>query len=130
MALTRAVASRMVERGKGGAIVFITSIHQHVPHGKPAYSATKAALGMIVQELSLELAPHGIRVNGIAPGWVAENAQGFPIRYSRAPLHQESVHPRYIGRGVVYLAADYFSRCITGTVITIDSGLSQWRNEP
>jgi enoyl-[acyl-carrier-protein] reductase (NADH) len=40
------------------------------------------------------------------------------------PLRQKPVDARYIGRAVVYLSSDYFSKQTTGTVITVDSGLS------
>jgi hypothetical protein len=48
----------------------------------------------------------------------------IPPTYERALLHKSSINPRYIGRAAVYLAAGYFSRFTTGTVLTIDGGLS------
>lgn len=102
----------------------MTSIHQWVPNGDPAYSASKAALGTVIRELALELAPHGIRVNGIAPGYVNEDEEGRPVPHPDTPLGGVSVAPRYIGRAAVYLCADHFSRHTTGTVIKVDGGLS------
>ena len=107
-----------------GCILFVTSIHQSVPIKWICYSSSKAALGMIIKELSLDVASHGIRVNGIAPGWVLENEQGMPFDFKYAPLHKTSINPCYIGRAAVYLASDYFSKFTTGSVLTIDAGLS------
>ena len=79
---------------------------------------------MAIKELAIDLAPYNIRVNGIAPGWVEEDYKNQPKPHPYTPLRQSSINPRYIGRAAVYLAADYFSRFTTGTVLTIDAGLS------
>jgi NAD(P)-dependent dehydrogenase (short-subunit alcohol dehydrogenase family) len=124
MYLTKHIAEMMTSCGTQGSILFVTSIHQSAPVKSISYSASKAALGMVVKEMSLELASRGIRVNGIAPGWVLENEQGMPFDFKYAPLHKTSINPCYIGRAAVYLASDYFSKFTTGSVITIDAGLS------
>jgi NAD(P)-dependent dehydrogenase (short-subunit alcohol dehydrogenase family) len=50
---------RMVEQGRGGRLVAITSIHEHLPlRGSAAYAAAKGGLGMLVKALALELGPH------------------------------------------------------------------------
>jgi NAD(P)-dependent dehydrogenase (short-subunit alcohol dehydrogenase family) len=124
MYLTKHIAGMMKSSGTQGSILFVTSMHQSVPIKSICYGASKAALGMVVKEMSLELASRGIRVNGIAPGWVLENEQGLPFDFRYAPLHKTSINPCYIGRAAVYLASDYFSKFTTGTVLTIDAGLS------
>jgi hypothetical protein len=63
-------------------------------------------------------------VNGIAPGWTAEDERGYPLYHRLTSLYQSSINPRYIGRAAIYLASNYFSRFTTGTVIKIDAGLS------
>lgn len=64
----RAVAPAMIAR-KGGAIVTVGSNAAGVPrHGMAAYAASKAATTMFMRSLGLELAPHGIRCNIVAPG--------------------------------------------------------------
>jgi NAD(P)-dependent dehydrogenase (short-subunit alcohol dehydrogenase family) len=129
MYLTNLISQMMIKNTVPGCILFLTSIHQSVPSGWICYSSSKAALGMIVKELSLDLAPHGIRVNGIAPGWISENEQGMPFNFKYAPLHKTSINPCYIGRAAVYLASDYFSKFTTGSVITIDAGLSLFHHQ-
>jgi NAD(P)-dependent dehydrogenase (short-subunit alcohol dehydrogenase family) len=112
----------MTGNNTSGSIIFLTSIHENIIRHIPSYSASKAALGMIVKELAFELAPHGIRVNGIAPGWVAENEKGGTFDHKAVPLYQSSINPRYIGRAALYLASDYFSKYTTGSIIKIDAG--------
>jgi NAD(P)-dependent dehydrogenase (short-subunit alcohol dehydrogenase family) len=118
--LSRALASDLIAAGQPGSILFISSIHQWEPALWPAYSSAKAALGMLIQEMAAELAAHGIRVNGIAPGWVTEER-----RVSRfSLLHGSTIDPVYIGRAAVFLASEHYSRYTTGTVLTVDAGLS------
>lgn len=126
--LTRKVAGGMLKEGRGGSLLFLTSIHQWVVRGIPGYSASKGALAMLVKELAVELAPGGIRVNGIAPGYVALDPKGKPIRHEYTPLHNTSIDPDYIGRAAVYLASDYFSRHTTGTILKVDGGLSLYNH--
>lgn len=69
--LAQAGARRLVEKKRTGRIVFTGSWAAHAPHSSvPAYCVTKAALRMFGRCLALELAPHGILVNEVAPGWV------------------------------------------------------------
>ncbi|MEN8167923.1 MAG: SDR family oxidoreductase [Pseudomonadota bacterium] len=124
MYLTRCITRSMIKKQRTGSIIFITSIHQWTVRRDAAYSASKGALAMIVKELAVDLAPHGIRVNGIAPGWVAEDTEGDPLPQRAAVLHQSSIQPCYIGRAAVYLSADCYSFYTTGSVLKIDAGLS------
>lgn len=128
MLLTKHIAQRMRKYSLPGSIIFITSIHQFEPVRWPSYSSSKAALGMIIKELAIELAKHKIRVNGIAPGWTGKDQEGKLFYEKYSLLQQSSVDPCYIGRAAVYLAADYFSRFTTGTVLKIDGGTSLYNN--
>ncbi len=120
--LTKGITERMVRENRTGNVIFITSIHQWRIRKDPAYSSSKAALGMMVKELALELAPHGIRVNGIAPGWVEEQPDGSLLPNRKAPLHASSIPPNYIGRSVVMLVSEFYSRYTTGAVLKVDAG--------
>jgi NAD(P)-dependent dehydrogenase (short-subunit alcohol dehydrogenase family) len=128
MYLTKLISETMINNSIHGSIIFITSIHQWAVRRMPSYSSSKAALGMIIKELALDLAPHNIRVNGVAPGWIKEDHVARTIRQKHTPLHESSINPCYIGRAVVYLASDYFSKFTTGTVIKIDAGLSLYNH--
>jgi NAD(P)-dependent dehydrogenase (short-subunit alcohol dehydrogenase family) len=120
--LTKHISNMMINNGTRGSILFITSVHDTVIRRVPSYSASKAAMAMTVKELAMELAPHGIRVNGIAPGCVKEDEKGSTISYINVPLHKSSINPVYIGRAAVYLSSEYFSKFTTGTIIKIDAG--------
>lgn len=122
--LTHQIVQSFKQNHVNGSILFITSIHQDTISRMASYSASKAALGMLIKELALELAPYGIRVNGIAPGAVREDELANPFHFRHAPLHQSTINPCYIGRAAVYLTSDYFSKFTTGAVLKIDAGLS------
>ncbi len=126
--LTRRMAQSMTGRGEGGVVLFLTSIHQWAVRGMPGYSASKAALGMIVKELAFELAPERIRVNAIAPGWVTLDKTGKPVKHEYAPLYKTSIDPCFIARAALFLASEHFSRHTTGTVLKVDGGLSLYNH--
>ncbi|MFL5927089.1 MAG: SDR family oxidoreductase [Gaiellaceae bacterium] len=70
-------ARRMVEQGRGGRIVNITSVHEHVPLPEAsAYTAAKHGLGGLTKQMALELAEHRITVNAVAPGEIATPMTG------------------------------------------------------
>ena len=65
-------ARRMVDRGNGGRIINITSVHEHIPRtGASAYCASKGGLGLLTKVMAMELAEHGITVTAIASGQVS-----------------------------------------------------------
>jgi hypothetical protein len=71
-------ARRMVEQGRGGRIVNVTSVHEHTPiAGNGAYTIAKHGLGGLTKQLALELGRHGITVNSVAPGMVATPMTGL-----------------------------------------------------
>ncbi len=73
----QAAARRMVAAGRGGRIVNVTSVHEHVPlPDSSAYCATKGGLGLLTKCMALELAEHGITVNAVAPGEIATPMTG------------------------------------------------------
>src|SRR5918997_959910 len=70
-------AKKIIHAGNGGSIVNITSVHEHIPRiGASDYSASKAGLGLLTKVMAMELAPHGIRVNAVAPGEIATPMTG------------------------------------------------------
>lgn len=131
---SRLAGRHMVERGEGGKIVSISSIHGRVAKaGLGPYCATKAAIDMFSKQLAVELAPHRINVNVIASGTIATEIN-LPLYQSMEPedvekrtavLHRvpwgEIGQPEDIGRAVAFLASDA-ARYITGAVLYVDGG--------
>lgn len=75
--VAQAAARRMVAGGRGGRIINVTSIHEHVPlRDAVSYVAAKHGLGGVTKCLALELAEHGITVNAVAPGEIATAMTG------------------------------------------------------
>ncbi|HEV7663373.1 MAG TPA: SDR family NAD(P)-dependent oxidoreductase [Chloroflexota bacterium] len=75
MLTCRAVGNQMIERGSGGAIVNVSSgAATSARLGAAGYSGSKAAINMLTEALAIELGPHGIRVNAVAPGLVTDAA--------------------------------------------------------
>jgi NAD(P)-dependent dehydrogenase (short-subunit alcohol dehydrogenase family) len=125
--LTQRVAREMINLGIKGRMVFISSIHSVVAHYHPHYSAAKIGLERLVQDAALELAPYGIRVNGIRPGGIqirGDMQPGSPeIESPEVPLENRRGLPAEIADLVNFLVTKP-SRYITGAIITIDGGLS------
>jgi gluconate 5-dehydrogenase len=128
-ALTCAVVPGMLERG-GGSVLFISSMAAFM--GVPlvmAYAAAKSALFGMVGALAAEWAVHRVRVNAIAPGWIATDMsrgalENDPARKAkvmgRIPLRRLG-RPEEIGHAAVFLssrAAAY----ITGVTLPVDGG--------
>jgi NAD(P)-dependent dehydrogenase (short-subunit alcohol dehydrogenase family) len=85
MHVAAAVARRMVAQGTGGGIVNIGSMFgQRGVAGSAAYCASKGGVALLTQSLALELAPHGIRVNTIAPGNMATEMHWDDLRATAA----------------------------------------------
>lgn len=124
-------ARRMIVSGRRGRIVVTSSVHVQMPFADMAvYGATKGGLKSLVETLAIELAPYGIAVNHVGPGWV----RSFINDASPALQTEEDVQatlklipagrpaePRELGRAVVYLAGgdgDY----VTGEFLRVDGG--------
>lgn len=126
--LTHTVAKKMVQSSTEGSIYTITSINGIQPGvGLSVYDATKAALETLMKGIALELAPHNIKVNTIAPGAIATpiNAAVWQDK-DRLKTVNENIpmgrlgQPEEIAAIVCSLLAS--GTYMTGTTITIDGG--------
>ena len=123
--LLAVAAAREMRRREGGAIVNITSVHEHVPRpGFALYASAKAALGMLTRSLALELGADGIRVNAVAPGAIAtaRNVEAETLE-EEVPLGRPG-EPEEVAALVSYLASEE-ARYVTGASFVIDGGMSQ-----
>jgi NAD(P)-dependent dehydrogenase (short-subunit alcohol dehydrogenase family) len=125
----QAAAKAMMKGGKGGRIINISSIMGGVAlPPRAAYCASKGGIIALTKDLAAEWAKHGIRVNGIAPGWtVTEMTQSYfsqePVRQfliDRIPLNRLG-RPEDMAHVAVFLASDY-ADYITGQTIYVDGG--------
>jgi len=128
--LTQAAAKHMIARGEGGRVINISSTNAFVGEALLApYNASKGAMHMLTQSLAIELGPHQITVNSVAPGLIeTEIGDDFPLKdgfWEHATEHIPLGHlgqPRHVAGAVVYLASDAASY-MTGQHIIIDGGL-------
>jgi glucose 1-dehydrogenase len=128
--MSQLVARHMVERGGGGKIVFISSVHSRVPFVRSVpYNAAKRGLIHMAATIAAELLPHRINVNVIEPGWIDtpgehETFGDEAIRKGGPGLmHDRLGTADEIGKAAVFLAssdADY----ITGTSLLVDGGIA------
>lgn len=130
--LAQLAARRMIDRGIPGRIVFIGSwVADRADPSITAYCASKAGLRMLMKCLAKELAPHGILVNEVAPGFVdaGVSAQVFreqPGRREeslrRVPIHR-LITADEVAQQVAYLCEPE-NRHMTGSVLLMDGGNS------
>ena len=125
----QAAARRMVELGRGGRIITITSVHEHEPRrGAAAYCAAKGGLGLLTKCLALELAEHGITANAVAPGEISTPMTG---QHDKDPADQHRPdHPLHRPgdakevAAVIRFLASPTSSYVTGQSIVVDGGLT------
>ncbi|MFC1994218.1 SDR family NAD(P)-dependent oxidoreductase [Chloroflexota bacterium] len=130
---SKAVAKVMVDQGRGGSIINIASTEGINPSPELAhYGAAKSGVINLAKSLAVELAPHNIRVNSIAPGLIDhEITRGRRGKKESSwinliPLGR-SGQPKDIAAAAIYLASDA-ADYVTGITILVDGGALLGRN--
>jgi NAD(P)-dependent dehydrogenase (short-subunit alcohol dehydrogenase family) len=128
-------AARLMQR-RGGAIVCVSSVVARLGHPRRlAYAAGKAAVEELVRTLAVEWADQGLRINAVAPGYVATDmVQALHDQgaidldaIARASLVGRLADPREIALPIAFLLSPQAS-FITGTVLTVDGGFMAVRS--
>lgn len=140
--IAHAAARVMAERG-GGAIVCTASTASTVGEElQVTYNASKGAVAALARSLAVDLAPHRVRVNAVAPGWVRTPAteeivadvEEWSKHRSRIPLDRPA-EPEEIANVVAFLLSDQASY-MSGAIVPVDGGLtagyraSDWAARP
>jgi NAD(P)-dependent dehydrogenase (short-subunit alcohol dehydrogenase family) len=135
VALAGAAARAMLRSGHGGWMIALSSIlgqRAGTGPGVAAYAASKGAIEQLVRELARQWAPHGIRVNGIAPGYfptamnapmVADPARRAAI-LARTPMGRAGEPGDLVGASV--FLASRAAGFVTGHTLALDGGMSCW----
>lgn len=131
-ALSREVVKCMLEKKRGGVIINVSSMAAH--YGLPkviAYTASKAAIEGMTKAMAVELSPLGIRVNCIAPGFIATDMSAKALSadtermqkvMSRTPMGKLG-EPGDVGDAALFLASEN-AKYITGVILPVDGGNS------
>ena len=130
--LSQIAARQMIKQGQGGKLIFVSSVHEDIPFAQYAsYCASKGGIRMLMRNLALELAPHKINVNNIAPGAIAtpinesvlKDPEAMKLAVEEIPWDRFG-QPEEVANVAAFLAsveADY----VTGSTYYIDGGLTQ-----
>lgn len=126
----QAAAQRMAAAGNGGRIVLISSVCATAaePNSAP-YTVSKGGVSALSKAMAVDLAPHRITVNAIAPGWIHSTSTSAitpaPLLTGEEPFPLNPLQvigqPRQIGSAVVWLASPG-AGFTTGSVVTVDGG--------
>jgi glucose 1-dehydrogenase len=128
--MSQFVARHLVERNRGGKIVFISSVHAQIPFVRAAaYNAAKAGLNHLAKTLAAELLPHRINVNVIEPGWIDTPGEHATFGSEKIAAAAPTLpwgrlgRPEEIGQAAAFLCSDD-ADYITGTSLLVDGGLA------
>src|SRR5690606_8738021 len=124
--LAQAAAKELIRQGRGGSLLFTSSVTGHQAHKDlAAYGMSKAALEMLAKHLVLELSPYGINVNTVAPvatltERTAEDTEYAATWSSIAPMGRAAT-PKDIAAAALFLVSES-ARHITGQTLIVDGG--------
>jgi NAD(P)-dependent dehydrogenase (short-subunit alcohol dehydrogenase family) len=130
----QAVGSEMIRRGCGRIIniASMSGLIVNFPQAQASYNTSKAAVIHLTRSLAAEWAPHNVRVNAIAPGYMSTPmAQPYfddpgygGVWMPAIPMKRPGL-PEELGPAAVFLASEA-SSYVTGTTIVIDGGYTIW----
>ncbi|HVF68225.1 MAG TPA: glucose 1-dehydrogenase [Pyrinomonadaceae bacterium] len=130
--VSQAAAREMVKQGGGGKLIYTSSVHEDIPFpGYTSYCASKGGVRMLMRNLAIELAPHKINANNIAPGAIAtpinrevlEDPEAKKNAVSEIPWGRFG-RPEEVASVAVFLASDE-AEYVTGSTYYVDGGLTQ-----
>jgi len=132
--VSQAVATAMVAQGRGGRIINISSgAAESGRAGASHYCSTKAAVNMLTRVMALELSPHGITVNAVAPGLIEVPDWDLSQQYIDAILAATPAgrlgQPSDVANVVLFLASPA-AEFVTGSVYGVDGGAMAGRSLP
>lgn len=123
--LTQIVATRFMMRQKSGSIINIASIvGVEGSRGQISYSASKGAVIALTKSMAMELAPHGIRVNAVAPGMVESDGLEVSVKEEYKDIKMgmgRLAKKEEIAGECVHFASDN-SRYTTGQILVVSGG--------
>ncbi|MYW19486.1 SDR family oxidoreductase [Streptomyces sp. SID161] len=128
--LAQEAARVMIDQGRGGRIINVTSVHEHIPiTGGSTYCVAKSGLGMLTKVMAMELAPHRITVNAVAPGETATPMNGVPAGHPATAIARPAIPAGRPGgphevAGLIRHLASAEAAYTTGTSVVVDGGLS------
>ncbi|OIW32926.1 NAD(P)-binding protein [Coniochaeta ligniaria NRRL 30616] len=134
--VAQSCARVMSKQGRGGSIIFVATLtsYQATPvQNISIYAASKAALRGLIKPMAMELAPHGIRVNSISPGYMmtdmtkmlGEQNPELIKAFSKESMFGRMGKPEEL-RGVLIFLASGASSYMTGQDVLVDGGVSSW----
>lgn len=124
---TQTAARQMIKQGEGGRIINVSSMTAHMGVGVAPYSATKGAVDSFTRACAFELAPHGIRVNSVAPGHCDTplnyeyNTPALLRAFGKRVALGRIARPDDVAAAVVFFALPE-SEYITGESLLVDGG--------
>lgn len=129
--VSQIAARQMVKQGQGGKLIFTSSVHEDIPYPLyTPYCASKGGLRLMMRNIAIELAPHKINVNNIAPGAIAtpmnqsvlDDPEELQNALSEIPWGRFGL-PEEVAAVAVFLASEEASY-VTGSTYFVDGGLT------